>query len=76
MTTRVVVSCPEGSHWHLLVTVRDSLFDPKSKRYVPEQFTRVETHVLTQGESREINIWDSRSLVVEEVVPATPQAAV
>ncbi|MDQ5919138.1 MAG: hypothetical protein QG660_2253, partial [Pseudomonadota bacterium] len=36
----------------------------------------VETHVLTQGESREISIWDSRSLVVEEVVPATPQAAV
>lgn len=76
MTTRVTVSCPDDSHWHVKVTVRDKLFDPKSGRYVPDQFTRGESFILKQGESREISIWDSRSLVVEEVVPATPQAAV
>lgn len=76
MTTRVTVSCPDDSHWHVKVTVRDKLFDPKSGRYVPDQFTRGESFILKQGESRDITIWDSRGLTIEEIVPEKAAEAV
>lgn len=75
MTTKVQVTCPDNSHWHVKVTVRDQLYDPKSGKYVPEQFTKAETFILKQGEAREVYITSSRSLVIEEVEPENPHAA-
>lgn len=69
MTTKVKIECPDNSHWHVKVTVRDQLYDPKSQKYVPEQFTKAETFTLKQGESREVYIHSSRSLVIEEIEP-------
>lgn len=74
MTTKVVISCPDNSHWHVKVTVRDKLYDPKSQKYVPGQYTRAQTHILKQGEKVETYLTDSRSLEVEEIVPEAPEA--
>lgn len=75
MTTAVNLECPVHSHWHLKVTVEDKLWDPKSKSYVPGEYTKVENFTLAQGEKRTVYIHDSRRLVVEEIVPEPVKAA-
>ena len=70
MTTRVTLTCPPDSHWHVLVIVQERLYDPKSQKYVPDQFTKAEEFVLTQGEARDVYIWDSRRLIVSAWNPA------
>ena len=75
MTTKVTLGCPPESHWHLGVTVQEQLFDPKSQKHVPGEYTKVEHFVLKQGEVRDVYIWDSRRLIIDEVVPEIPVAA-
>lgn len=75
MTTKVVISCPEGSHWHVKVTIRDKLYDPKSQKYVPGEYTRVQGSILKPGESFETYLTDSRSLEVDEIVPEVADIA-
>lgn len=69
MTTKVTLACPPESHWHVRVIVQGQLFDPKSQKYVSGEFSKAEEFVLKQGESRDVYIWDSRRLIVDEIVP-------
>lgn len=75
MTTKVKIECPDTSHWHVRVKTQDKLYDPKSQKYVPNEFTTVDTFVLKQGEAREVYIHSSRRLVIEEIESAAEAGA-
>lgn len=66
MTTKVVVSCPDNSHWHVKVEIRDQVYDFE-KKVMTEDWGLAGSFVLKQGESRETYITNSRKLVVSEV---------
>lgn len=68
MTTKVKLECPDNSHWHVQVEVRDRVYDHAVNAYT-DDWSLAERFVLKQAESREVYIWDSRKLIVTEIVP-------
>ena len=68
MTTRVKLECPDSSHWHVKVEIRDRVYDFEAKR-MTDDWTLAESFVLKQGDSREVYITSTRKLSVEEVEP-------
>jgi hypothetical protein len=69
MTTKVVVSCPESSHWNLIVTTEDQVWDADFKKmtYVWRQTGTVV--VLKPLDSHETYIHSNRRLIVSEGGP-------
>jgi hypothetical protein len=68
MTTAVRIECPEHSHWHLKIEVRDRVYDQVAKK-MTDDWTLSESFVLKQTENRTVYIHDSRKLEVSEIVP-------
>jgi hypothetical protein len=66
MTTKVVLSCPDNSHWKVKVEIRDRVYDPQ-KLAMTDDWSLADSFELGPGESRETYIHDSRKLIVEEV---------
>lgn len=69
MTTKVVISCPDNSHWHVKVEVRDRVYDHANK-VMTDYYSLADSFTLKQTESREVWISSGRKLIVEEVEQA------
>lgn len=68
MTTKVVLECPDNSHWHVKVEVRDRVYDHTANAYT-DDWGLADSFVLKQTEKREVYIHSSRRLIVDEVEP-------
>ncbi len=69
VTTKVKLECPDNSHWHVKVEVRDRVFDHAKSVYT-DDWSLADSFVLKQTEGREVYIHDSRKLIVTEILPA------
>lgn len=71
MTTKVQITCPDNSHWHVKFEVQDLVYDHDKQRMTDEWKT-VESHtrVLKQGEQAETYLTSSRRLILTEVEKA------
>lgn len=70
MTTKVKLECPDNSHWHVKVEVRDRVWDFE-KQVMTDDWSLADSFVLKQTESREVYITSTRKLTVEEIEPVT-----
>ncbi len=66
MTTKVVIECPDNSHWHVKVEVRDRVWDGAAHTHT-DDWSLADSFVLKQGDKRETYVHSTRKLVVEEV---------
>jgi hypothetical protein len=66
MTTKVVVTCPDNSHWPLKVITQDCVFDAIA-REVTTEWKDTSSVELRVGEKHETYVHSSRRLVIEEV---------
>ncbi|MES2030859.1 MAG: hypothetical protein V4477_16890 [Pseudomonadota bacterium] len=70
MTTKVHVTCPETSHWNLIVTTEDQVWDADAKKMTGVwAATGQAPVVLKPTEVHETYIHSSRRLVVSEGDP-------
>lgn len=74
MTTAVRIECPEHSHWHLKVEVRERVYDQTAKK-MTDDWSLAETFVLKQTESRTVYLHDTRKMEVSEIVPGIAAGA-
>jgi hypothetical protein len=66
MTTKVVVSCPNDSHWDIKVTIKDRAFDFVTQKY-SDEWRVADSFTLKPTESREVYVHSSRHVLVEEI---------
>jgi hypothetical protein len=67
MTTKVVVACPQGSHWSLKVTVQDDIYDFATKKMTGE-WSNGAVSIIDPGRLLpETYVHASRRLIIEEI---------
>jgi hypothetical protein len=66
MTTKVIVTCPDRSHWAIKVSIEDRAFSFETQKY-NDEWEVTNSVVLQPTESHETYIHGSRRLTVEEI---------
>ena len=66
MTTKVIVSCPDTSHWAVRVYVEDRVFDFGTQKF-KDEWSRSDVFNLNPEEKREVYVHSSRRLTIVEV---------
>lgn len=71
MTTKIIITCQENSHWDIAVITQDQEYDFKSQTHTDKWNNVGEPKILGPGESTEkdhMYVHSSRRFVVEERV--------
>ena len=66
MTTKVILLCPDTSHWAVKASVQDRVFSFDAQKYTDE-WREADSFILNPAEQRETYVHSSRRIMIMEV---------